>query len=234
MRKKREQERRAQILWAAIQSVAESGIEGSTMKKVAERAGVSTGMITYYFQDKNDLMKNALAFGHQMVGERSRQLRTPEKGRDQLTALFEVSLVDQYPNVPPLSFWIEYWAHASRNADLKDFRAGRISRFRQTIAQSVTDGIESGRYRADIDPLLTADLLQALLDGLQLKVSLDSATVSAERAVETVALLIQLLERPGDSGTTSATVASKPSLVGGGVASGASHARTNGSRQRSG
>jgi AcrR family transcriptional regulator len=194
MRKKREQERRPQILWAAIQTVAECGIEGSTLKKVAERAGVSTGMITYYFRDKNDLMKNALAFGHEMVGERSRQLRQPEGDRDHLTALFEVSLKGESPSVPPLSFWIEYWAHAARDADLRDFRAGRISRFRHTIAQSIQEGVEGGDYRADLDPLLTADLLQALLDGLQLKIALDSASISSERAMETVRLLIRLME----------------------------------------
>lgn len=197
-KKKKEQERRPQILWAAIQTVAESGIEGSTMKRIAERAGVSTGMITYYFRDKNDLMKNALAFGHQMVGERSRQLREPGQGRDQLTALFEVSLAEQAPTVPPLSFWIEYWAHASRDDDLKEFRAGRIARFRQTIALAVKEGVDAGRYREDIDPLLAADLLQAVLDGLQLKVSLDSATIDAGRAMDAVNFLIGLLSKPQD------------------------------------
>jgi AcrR family transcriptional regulator len=193
MIKRREQERRPQILWAAIQCVAELGIEGATMKKVADRAGVSTGMITYYFEDKNDLMKNALAYGHQMVGERSRELRLDNEARDYLTTLFEVSLIEDSPTVPPLSFWIEYWAHASRDKDLKDFRAGRISRFRQSIADAVRAGGDSGRFAEGIDPLLAADLLQAVLDGLQLKVALDSATISRERAMEVVGFLLAIM-----------------------------------------
>ncbi|HXH23439.1 MAG TPA: TetR/AcrR family transcriptional regulator [Dehalococcoidia bacterium] len=192
-KKQREEERRAQILWAAIQCVAELGIEGATMKKIAERAGVSTGMITYYFRSKNDLMKNALAFGHSMVGERSRRLREGNRSREFLPTLFEVSLVDDAPSVPPLSFWIEYWAHASRDSELKDFRAERIARFRQTIAEAVKGGIQAGRYRESLDPLLAADLLQAVLDGLQLKVALDSATVSRSRAMKVVRFLLHLM-----------------------------------------
>jgi AcrR family transcriptional regulator len=210
MVKKREQERRAQILWAAIQCVAELGIEGATMKKVADRAGVSTGMITYYFEDKNDLMKAALAHGHQMVGDRSRQLRQANDSRDYLTTLFEVSLIDDSPTVPPLSFWIEYWAHASRDTDLKDFRAGRIARFRQSIADAVASGADDGRFEPGIDPLLAADLLQAVLDGLQLKAALDSATISRERAMDVVAFLLELLESRPVATRTNGALASSP------------------------
>jgi AcrR family transcriptional regulator len=205
MVKKREEERRAQILRAAIETVADLGIEGATMKKVADRAGVSTGMITYYFSDKNDLMKNALAFGHEMVGARRRRLQDSAVVGDRIRGLFEVSLADDYPDVPPLSFWVEYWAHATRDQDLKDFRAGRIARFRQTISQSIQDGIDSGEYLADVDSLLAADLLQALLDGLQLKLTLDSATISPDRAMETVELLLSLLRgRAGRRASSSA------------------------------
>lgn len=191
MRKKKQQERRPQILWAAIETVAECGIEGSTLKAIAQRAGVSTGMITYYFKDKNDLMESALAFGHQMVGERSRELRSA--GDDHLSALYEVSLVTEAPAVPPLPFWIEYWAHATRDAELKEFRAARISRFRQNIALTVRQEMDAGAFRPGLDPLLTADLLQALLDGLQLKIALDSETISSARAIEVFELLRTLL-----------------------------------------
>jgi AcrR family transcriptional regulator len=194
MRKKKQEERRAQILWATIELVAEAGIEGSTMKAIAERAGVSTGMITYYFEDKDDLITSALAFGHQMVGDRTRALRSPEQGQDHLPALFSASLLEDAPDVPPLSFWIEYWAHASRTKELRDFRANRISRFRENIATTIREGVSSGRLRADLDALLTTDLLQALLDGLQLKVALDSATISPSRAMQVVGLMLELIE----------------------------------------
>ena len=43
-----EQRRRVQILRAAAEVVAEEGFEGATMRKIAERAGVSAGMLNYF------------------------------------------------------------------------------------------------------------------------------------------------------------------------------------------
>ena len=194
--KRNEEVRRSQILWATIECVAEMGIEGSTMKAIAQRAGVSTGLLTYYFTDKSHLIRSALAYGHQMVGESTRSLREASADHDGLTPIFKASLVEKPPRVPPLSFWIEYWAHSTRDSDLMEFRAERIARFRQNWAARVRAGIESGEFRAGLDPLLAADMLQALLDGLQLKVALDSRTVSATRAMRAFQLLIDLMAAP--------------------------------------
>lgn len=56
-----EEERRGQILRAAIQVVAEHGLDGASASLIAERAGVSKGLIWHYFADKTDLMKQAVS-----------------------------------------------------------------------------------------------------------------------------------------------------------------------------
>jgi betaine-aldehyde dehydrogenase len=193
MVKRKEEERRTQILWAAIASVAEAGIEGATMKAIALRAGVSTGTIAYYFRDKNDVMEQALAFGHQVLGERMATLVGPEPGLARLEAVFHVNLLERYPNVPPLSFWLEYWAHSARDIELREFREARMARFRQNLANSVQAAMDAGQLRKDLDPLFVADLLAALEDGLQLKVAIDAANVSPERAMAVYRGVIQLL-----------------------------------------
>lgn len=192
MQKKRQEERRSLILWATIEEVAESGIEGATIKKIAERIGVSSGLIAYYFSDKNDLMKNALAFGHKMIGQRSRKIRA--EGGDRLSAVYQVGLADQSPDVPPLSFWLEYWAHATRDDELKGFRASRMAAWRQSLSGTIKELIDSGDLLPWLDPELTAELLQALLDGLQLKLALDSESISAGRALQAFELLRTLLK----------------------------------------
>jgi len=55
-----EQRRKPQILRAVIDVVTEEGFDGATMRKIAERASVSTGMLTYYYKSKNDLIKDAI------------------------------------------------------------------------------------------------------------------------------------------------------------------------------
>lgn len=104
-----------------------------------------------------------------------------------------MNLLERYPNVPPLSFWLEYWAHSARDIELREFREARMARFRQNLANSVQAAMDAGQLRKDLDPLFVADLLAALEDGLQLKVAIDSANVSPERAMAVYRGVIQLL-----------------------------------------
>jgi AcrR family transcriptional regulator len=55
-----EDQRRAQILRAAIQVVARHGFEAASASLIAAQAGVSKGLIWHYFTDKTDLMKQAV------------------------------------------------------------------------------------------------------------------------------------------------------------------------------
>lgn len=56
--------RREQLLEVAGQIVAEKGVDGLTMERLAERAGVSKGLGYAYFADSNDLLANL--FDHEM------------------------------------------------------------------------------------------------------------------------------------------------------------------------
>ena len=51
--------RRTQIIKAVIDGVAEQGLEALTMDGVAKRAGVSKGVVNYYFAGKRDLLLKA-------------------------------------------------------------------------------------------------------------------------------------------------------------------------------
>jgi AcrR family transcriptional regulator len=74
--------RRAQILRAAIETVAELGFPGASFARIAERAGLSsTRLISYHFAGKSELVVAMVtevvsALG-QFVGERVRSEATP-------------------------------------------------------------------------------------------------------------------------------------------------------------
>ncbi|MER7848688.1 TetR/AcrR family transcriptional regulator [Kitasatospora sp. NPDC096077] len=54
--------RRAQIVAAAIDVIAEVGYQRASFAKIAERAGLSsTGMISYHFDGRDDLMREVVA-----------------------------------------------------------------------------------------------------------------------------------------------------------------------------
>ncbi|MPY95984.1 MAG: TetR family transcriptional regulator [Acidimicrobiia bacterium] len=56
-----EQARRAQIVQAAIATIAEVGYAKASFARIAERAGISPGLISYHFAGKDELMSQIVA-----------------------------------------------------------------------------------------------------------------------------------------------------------------------------
>jgi len=54
--RKRGDETRAKIIAETVRCIAEEGFQGATAKHVAERAGVTWGVIQYHFGDRNGLL----------------------------------------------------------------------------------------------------------------------------------------------------------------------------------
>jgi AcrR family transcriptional regulator len=77
------------IVGAALDLFRERGFEGTTMRAVAERAGVSVGNAYYYFSSKDELVQG---FYDQLVSEH-RALALPElAGRSDLTDRLRTAL----------------------------------------------------------------------------------------------------------------------------------------------
>ena len=49
--------RRRQLIDATLETINEVGINDATIAQIARRAGVSTGIISHYFKDKNGLLE---------------------------------------------------------------------------------------------------------------------------------------------------------------------------------
>jgi TetR/AcrR family fatty acid metabolism transcriptional regulator len=66
--------RRVQIIECAIQTIAELGYGQASLAQIAQRAGISKGVITYYFSSKEELIEQVFAeiyaAGAQFMGPR--------------------------------------------------------------------------------------------------------------------------------------------------------------------
>src|SRR5690625_3194979 len=51
-----ERARRAQIVHATIEVIAEEGLARATFARIARHAGISPGLISYHFEEKSDLL----------------------------------------------------------------------------------------------------------------------------------------------------------------------------------
>ncbi|AYF76732.1 TetR family transcriptional regulator [Nocardia yunnanensis] len=93
--------RRAQIVDAAIEVIADQGYANASFAKIAKQAGLSsTGMISYHFRGKGDLIREVVTRIMQLSAEFvGAELDTAAGYQGRLRAFFaaNLALVDAYP-----------------------------------------------------------------------------------------------------------------------------------------
>ncbi|EEM15107.1 MULTISPECIES: TetR/AcrR family transcriptional regulator [Bacillus] len=91
--------RREQIITAAIEVLKEIGYVSTSLSKIAKKANISTGLISYHFSGKEDLMNNTLIYLVEQewsyIHERVVKKQT---FTEKLTTFIEASLAYQITN----------------------------------------------------------------------------------------------------------------------------------------
>ena len=193
-----EAERREQILEAACEVVAEAGFRSLRIADVAERAGMSTGTVHYYFTTKSDLVRAAFEWNF----VRSQERRAPlfEQHADPRSRLR--SVVESYlpgeATRQSWHVWVELWVEALHDVDLQELNERVYGEWRRTVAGIVRDGQAAGQFR-DGDPVLLANALAGMIDGLSLQVLLGSRSMTADRMRMVCDQIIELLDVPSSS-----------------------------------
>lgn len=86
-------DRRPQIIQAAVQVLAERGYAHTSMKQIAESAGIAPGLLTYYFPTKQELLMAVVgALEKQFIGTWRDALRTNDEPMQRISAAFDRSI----------------------------------------------------------------------------------------------------------------------------------------------
>jgi AcrR family transcriptional regulator len=174
--------RRALILKAAQDIIAEQGYPAASARTVAARCGISPGTLTYHFPSVDALLGAALreaSIGY--TNSAIKSARAVRGGHDRLMSLIDAALPSSARALRNWRLWIEYWARASHLPDLAALHSERYAEWRSTFAEIVAEGVESGEFRP-VDPAATALTLVALIDGLGLQTVIGDSAVSVPTA----------------------------------------------------
>jgi AcrR family transcriptional regulator len=179
-------QRRAQMMSAALQVISERGYADTRIADVAERAGTSPALVIYYFKTKDQLLTEAIRQYEDTwyaVGQRRMaSLPTASARIEEIVAMNTLPEADPEPG-SSWQLWLDFWAQAARNGDVATVRRKSDERWRAEIAQLVLAGQEAGEF-ADVDPVRFAVCLSALLDGLTIQIALEDPGVDPVGAYE--------------------------------------------------
>ena len=174
---------------AVMDCISAYGLERTTMRTVAHRAGVSTGTLAYYFKGKKELVDAALLDASQRYMERF-NIEKAGRAPSSLRRMAEEFLSTENTDAGFVLQMIEVGLH---NSVLRGTHQEMIEAGRNIIEQAIRSGTAAGVYRDDMDPKLAAALLHGVLIwwGSEL---IWNAT-SEELAREVSRLALRLLEK---------------------------------------
>jgi AcrR family transcriptional regulator len=179
-------QRRAQMLHAALEVISERGYADTRIADVAERSGVSPALVIYYFKTKDHLLTEAMRYYEEhwyAVGQRRMaELATNAERIEEIVAM---SCLDESEPEPGGSWalWLDFWAQAARNPEVGSVRQKSDEGWRELISDLVMAGQEAGEFR-QVDPTGFAICLSTLIDGFTIQVALNDPVVDSVRAFE--------------------------------------------------
>jgi AcrR family transcriptional regulator len=171
-----------EIIRATIRCLARSGFSQLTMKRLAAEAGVSQGILHYYFKDKRAIL--AAAAGHVMddldlraKSESANRRDAPSRLRAMIKACLAVATADR-------EFWtvfVALWGESLHDPALASINKAAYQRARKAIGGIIEQGVRDGDFKpANI--VDTSAMVLALIDGMSLQLTFDKSLLTLTRA----------------------------------------------------
>jgi AcrR family transcriptional regulator len=163
-------EKAQRIVEAMRRSVARRGTAGSTFDHVSREAGVSRGLLHYYFGTKEQLLVEAVRRDCELRLELlERQLSTAQTADDFIDLMAQnlQETVREDPDFVTLVF--ELFTLSRRNEDIAVEYAELMRRTREQVAGMLADAQLQGILRLHAEPEAVAEVLFSLGDGLALR-----------------------------------------------------------------
>src|SRR3974377_109934 len=159
--------RRAQIVQAAIDTIAEVGIAGASLGRIGARIGISKGLIGYHFGGKDELIRQVVA----EIIEQGKAYMLPRMfaerpGSDMLRAYIEsnLSYMREHRNYMVA---ISEIARNGLTADGRRFYGDSdMDGFARELKNVLSSFQASGDLRPDFDAHIVAIAIRAAIDGV--------------------------------------------------------------------
>ena len=185
--------KRGEIAEATRAVVAERGVDAASMRIIAREAGCTTGVITHYFANKEELLEYALE--HAFVGVEA-DLELVIESDDVLATLKEMTLKFMPTNEQNRKTWAVWQSYISR-ADENPRIANIIRRVHAAARNKLTEFMERGQAIGLVTQEYSAEELSdqwsATLNGLTRLALFQNAPLDEDVLAQRIDLQISLI-----------------------------------------
>lgn len=147
------EETRRQVLEAAVEVAASTGLASLTIGSLAERTGMSKSGLFAHFKSKENLQLQALEFaGDAFVDDVIRPALAAPRGEKRILALFESWLAVARAGTGECLFVSAAWEYDDQPGPVRDRLVRMHLDFSDSMAQMFRTGVAEGFFAADADP----------------------------------------------------------------------------------
>ncbi len=183
-------ERKNQIVRATVECITKFGYHNFSMQDVARTAGVSKGIIHYYFLNKDELMMSVLS---KVAGDIERVLSEDmaaiENPIDKLGVFIDVCFDIVKNTKEYYQVNIDFWTQINQKEQVRNVISEHYKKFRKTAQEVVEQGQKAGTFR-EVDAAEYAAYVIALVDGISLQWLFSPEEFDYESMVKSIKSLV--------------------------------------------
>lgn len=178
------EERRKLIAEAMWRVILDKGMEGATVRNIAEEAGLSLGALRYYFKTQDDL----LVYAMRLVQERATIRIVAVTKRDLppkemvIAILLEIVPVNE-ETLAEMEVWFAFIAYVKHRKDSLDVPDDGVY---ESVWKLIGYLETSSLLRSGLDVELEVERLYALVNGIAMHALLEPVRVNSERVIQTI------------------------------------------------
>ena len=178
-------ERRTEILETTCEVVIERGFAGTRIADVAKRLEVSSSLIHYHFDSKEQLLAEAFAhYANKDVAEMEAEIENAPSALVKLERVIQNYVPEGSDDVEWM-LWIDGWGEALRNPMMKKISQQLDEQSTALLARIIRIGVESGEFTCP-DPDGAAMRLTALVDGLAVQFAAHDGMMNRPQLIDHV------------------------------------------------
>jgi len=157
------EDKRQQLLGAAVRVFARKGFHASRVGDIAEEAGVAHGLLYHYFKSKDQVLEAVFHENWSILVARIESVEeTDEPAADQIRHIAAIVLRTWLHLPDVVRVVIQEFG---RSPELGE-RIGELTLPIDALQRVIARGIERGEFRKDIDPAFAATVVYGSIDEL--------------------------------------------------------------------
>ncbi|MEK3937024.1 TetR family transcriptional regulator C-terminal domain-containing protein [Sporosarcina sp. FSL W7-1349] len=178
------EKRREQIAEAMWRVILDKGMEGATVRNIAEEAGLSLGALRHYFSNQDDLLVYAMTLVQERATARIGSVVTRDLQPKEMViaVLLEIVPVNAETRAE-MEVWFAFMAHVRHRKDTLAIPEDMIL---EGVQKLVGHLAASGVLKEGLDFELEVERLYSLIDGIAIHAFFEPKRLKSEQVIATI------------------------------------------------